>query len=151
MISGFLQYGYLGLLALLIWLCYKIIEQSPNANRSFSQTIWMLVAFSIASIICGLAGFLWASKELEISKSKEGVAALLKQEIDEERKSHEAAMKPLLLALNGVTDKLNFSSFDTERRQHMDELQQINAVIQGREAQFTKRLEVIKEDFKTLN
>lgn len=149
MISEFLQFGYMGLLAMLAYLCYRIIEQSPTSGRTFAQTIWILVAFSVVSLIGGFAGFLWASKELEISKSKESVATTLKQQMATERETHTKSMLPLQSALDGAVRELNSSALPSTRQEHLKEMQQINAVIQERELQFTKHIETLKGIFNT--
>ena len=129
MISDFLQFGYLGLLAMLVFLCYRIIEGSYASGRSFNQTLVILCFFSLVSLIGGGTGYLWASKELEVAKAKESTASILKKQIIAAREAHIKSMEPLQSALNGAAEKLNSSVISVTRQEHLAEINQLNAAI----------------------
>lgn len=140
MASQLLQFGYLGLLALLIILCYQVIERSTKSQRPFKETLIILVFFSLISLIGGAAGYLWASKELEVAKTKESTAAILKQQVNAIREAHLNSMRPLQAALNNAAENLNESVLSSNRQEHIAEINQINAEIQSREVQFSKTI-----------
>lgn len=143
MISEYLQFGYLGLLALLVVLCYRIIENSTKHQRPFKETLVILIFFSLLSLVGGGAGYFWASKELEVAKAKESTAAILKQQINAIRQSHLESMAPLQAALKDATDKMASSLLSPTRQEHMTEINQINAVIQDREAQLDQSISAL--------
>ncbi|MCQ4266750.1 hypothetical protein NAV28_05920 [Pseudomonas stutzeri] len=140
MISQFLQFGYLGLLALLIVLCYRVIEGSTKSQRPFKETLIILVFFSLISLVGGGTGYLWASKELEVAKTKESTAAILKQQVNAMREAHLNSMLPLQVALNNAAENLSESVLSSNRQEHIAEINQINSAIQARESQFSKTI-----------
>ena len=148
MISEFLQFGYLGFLALMIFLCYRIIEGGSNSGRTFRETLVILLFFTLISLIGGSTGYLWASKELEVAKAKESTASILKHQIIAEREAHIRAMQPLQEALDSVARKLNGSVLNSTRREHLDELSQLNQVIQNREEQLSTKIGALNDAFK---
>lgn len=147
MISEFLQFGYLGLLALLVVLCYRIIESSTKHQRPFKETLIILIFFSLVSLVGGGAGYFWASKELEVAKAKESTAAILKQQINTIRQSHLESIAPLQVALKNATEKMADSVSRSTRQEHMTEINQINALIQKREAQLDKSISALNGVF----
>ncbi|EPL1043883.1 hypothetical protein L9F57_005499, partial [Klebsiella pneumoniae] len=64
MLPEFLKYGYLGLLAIIIVLSYRIIINGNNKNHKTSRVIYILLAFSLINFLSGFMGYIWASKEL---------------------------------------------------------------------------------------
>lgn len=100
----------------------------------------ILFAFSSISFIGGGAGYLWASKELEVAKAKESTAVILKQQVTAIRQSHAKAMLPLQSALDDAAQKLSDSVLGSTRQDHLKEINQINSVIQERESQLAKTI-----------
>lgn len=147
MISEFLQFGYLGLLALLVVLCYRIIESSIKQQRPLKEILVILVLFSLVSLVGGGAGYFWASKELEVAKARESTAAILKQQVNTIRQAHLESMVPLQLALKNASERMSDSVLPSTRQEHMAEINQISAVIQEREAQLDKSISALNGVF----
>ncbi|KJG10734.1 hypothetical protein C0W96_02115 [Photobacterium kishitanii] len=147
MFYEFLKFGYLGLLAILVILCYKIIENGTKNNRPLKETLIILTFFSSLSLIGGTVGYLWASKELEVARAKESTAEILKQQINTIIQLHNNSMAPLQLALKNSTEKMTESYLSTLREQYMREIDQINTVIQGREPELEKRISALNTVF----
>ncbi|WP_373072746.1 hypothetical protein [Sulfurimonas sp.] len=95
MILNILQYGYLGLLAIMIYLCYKIISNYQKHNTPFIQTIILVIIFLGISCVGGYMGYLWADKELKVALSKETSLTIMKEQIQAARKRLESNKKTL--------------------------------------------------------
>ncbi|WP_157958780.1 hypothetical protein [Salinicola sp. RZ23] len=147
MVSEFLKFGYLGLVAMLVYLCYRIIEGSKSGGHSFKETIIILCFFSLVSLIGGGSGYLWAEKELEVAKTKESTASILKQQLLAERESHEKAVEPLQNALDGAAESFNSSVLNSTRQEYIQEINQLNKLIQTREDAFSNRVQALKDVF----
>lgn len=147
----FLQFGYLGLLALLIVLCYRIIDDSAKSQRSFKETLVILIFFSLISLVGGGTGYFWASKELEVVKAKESTAAILKQQVNAMRDAHLKSMVPLQSALNNASEKMNESLLNVTRQEHMAEINQINAAIKERESQLNQNISTLNGVFNQIS
>lgn len=147
MISEFLQFGYLGLLAMLIYFCYQIIDGSKESNRTFNQTLIILGFFTLFSLISGGVGYMWASKELEVAKTNESAVSMLKQQIEAIRVVHTKSMEPLKIALNSTVKKYNSSIYSSTRGEYLNEIDRINGVIQMREKLYHSEIEGIKNVF----
>jgi hypothetical protein len=128
-------------------LCYRIIQGSTQSQRSFKETLIILIFFSLVSFVGGGAGYFWASKELEVAKTKESTAAILKQQVNAMREAHLNSMLPLQSALNNAAEEMSKGVLPIVRQEHMAEIQQINAVIQERESQFNKNISALNGVF----
>lgn len=145
--SQYLQFGYLGLLALLVVLCFRIIEASLKNQRPFRETIIILICFSLISIVGGVAGYLWASKELDVAKTKESTAEILNKQLNAIREAHLRSMNPLQSALDNASNKMSNSVLNTTRKEYISEINEINAIIQERETQLNKNISLLNEVF----
>jgi hypothetical protein len=151
MIVEFLRYGYIGLLALLLFLCYLIIEGENSKGRAFSQTLILVGVFSTISLIGGVAGYFWASKELEITQKKESVLTIKNQQISITRQHFETSIQSLQVALDKAVASLNESVLDSTRQTKLKEIVQITEIIQHREAAYTNELQEITKVFGSEN
>ena len=144
MFSEFLQYGYLGLLAMLIYLCFKVIDGSKKNDRTFNQTLVILFFFSLISVAGGSTGYFWASKELEVAKKIESSATILKQQIEASRISFNLSIEPLNKALDGAVNNFNISVLNSTRSEYMAEVKEINSIIQSRQNTYNSEIEALK-------
>ncbi|EMC8496372.1 hypothetical protein VLL38_002812 [Klebsiella pneumoniae] len=146
MLPEFLKYGYLGLLAIIIVLSYRIIINGNNKNHKTSRVIYILLAFSLINFLSGFMGYIWASKELEVAAKKATTASILDTHIRNITKKHEDDMLPLQLALKSTVDNLKVSLLESTRSQYLNEIERINKVIREREIIFSENINNLKNN-----
>ncbi len=147
MFSDFLQFGFLGLVGLLITLCYKIVSIVETKNRPLGHTLTLLGVFTVIAISGGSAGYLWASKELEVMQAKESITKVIESQINNIRKSHVAELAPLQKALDDAVKSLEFSSLNETRNEHLSEITRINEIIDSRKHTHNKEIEALSIAF----
>jgi hypothetical protein len=145
-----LQYGYVGLLALVLFFCYRIIISSfQTSNKPFSQTVFLVCLFLIISVASGVAGYFWADKELQVEKTKESSLSIIRDQIDLARSrlnENLASLKSAeAKALETATSEYE-SDFDRENA--MKRVEKISELIRQCEIAYNDELASIKEAFK---
>jgi len=140
--SSFLQYGYLGLIGLVIVLSYQIVIK--ESARPFKQTIILLMVFIIVSLSGGAVGYLWASKELEAANAKKSAIAFVMEQVQSMRENHEKEMEPLQNALSDASKNMTSSLLDSTRKQYRDDIIAIAEVIRSRDAIFASQLSALQ-------
>ncbi len=137
---NFLQYGYLGFLASIIYCCYKII-QNEKTDRTFKQTCVILALFVLIGLIAGGVGYIWTAKKLEASQ-------IMERQIEALRKIHYEEMKPLQNALDDSGKTIsNYTSGGDYRKKQLDEFNSINSAIKMREEVYNEQLKSLKSVF----
>lgn len=150
MLSEFLQFGYLGLLGLLITLCYKIVALTETRNRALRHTLTLLILFAVIAFSGGGAGYIWASKELEVVQKKESLANIKKGQISEIRKAYEAEITPLQEGLANAVSSLQISGYDSRSRdEYLQQIERIEALIQMRKQALANEISAIQSVFES--
>ncbi|NUU35114.1 hypothetical protein [Pseudomonas sp. C2B4] len=143
--SGFLQYGYLGFLGLVMYLIYKIVTK--DSSKSFFQICVLLLVFIVISIGGGGMGYMWASKELEAANAKKSTAVLIMDQVKSLQEMHHKDMEPLQSALDDASKNLKISVSEGFRKQYRDEIISLNEVITSRNDSFTKQMSALQNLF----
>jgi len=140
--SAFLQYGYLGFLAIMIGLSYKIIVNT--SSRTFAQTIVLLAFFTMISTGVGVVGYLWASKELDAANARKSSLALMIEQVKSMQDAHAQEMLPLQKALDEASDKMMRSVLTSTRKEYREEVVEINEIITARNNAFSSQLSAVQ-------
>ncbi|KIK90032.1 hypothetical protein [Pseudomonas sp. W15Feb9B] len=141
--SGFLQFGYLGLLGLVIYLSYRIVVK--DSRWSFSQAVILIAIFVVISIGGGGVGYLWASKELEAANAKKSTTAIVMEQIKSLQEMHKKDMEPLQNVLNDASSNLTASYAESSRKQYRDEIIYLNDIIRSRNEAFTSQISALQK------
>lgn len=144
MVLNVLQYGYLGLLALMLYFCYKIISNYQKNNQPFSQTFILVLIFLGISCLGGYIGYLWADKELKVAESKETSLTILKDQILAARERLENNKKTLREAQAKFLEDTNAAyKLDDARNAAFQRAKEIEAFIDQQEANYQKEIKEI--------
>lgn len=146
--SSSLQYGYLGFLAVIMFLSYSIINK--KTSRPFFHTMAFLVAFDILSVAGGGVGYLWASKELAAENAKKSTAVLIAEQVALLQSRHQKNMEPLQDLLSSASEKMSKAVFDDNRNKYREEVVSINALINKREEVFATQIAAAKSLFENV-
>ncbi len=141
--SGFLQFGYLGLLGLVIYLSYRIVVK--DSRWSFSQAVILILIFVVISIGGGGVGYLWASKELEAANAKKSTTAIVMEQVKSLQEMHKKDMEPLQSALSDASKNLTTSYIESYRKQYREEITSLNDVIRSRNEAFTSQISALQK------
>ena len=147
MLSEFLQFGYLGLLGLLITLCYKIVAITERKDRYLKHTLTLLGVFSAIAFIGGGAGYIWASKELEVVQAKESLDNIKKIQVSELRQAHKTELEPLQKALADTVRSLELSALNSTRNEHLEEISRLNDLIKSRKESNAAEIKAVASVF----
>ncbi|VVM57790.1 hypothetical protein PS645_01094 [Pseudomonas fluorescens] len=143
--SSFLQFGYLGLLGLVIYLGYRIVVK--DSARPFSQVIILILIFVIISVGGGGVGYLWASKELEAANAKKSTIATVMEQVKSLQEMHIKDMEPLQSALSDASKNLTRSYSDDLRKQYREDIISLNEVIRSRDEAFASQISALQKLF----
>lgn len=143
--SGFLQYGYLGFLGLVIYLSYRIIVK--DSSRSFTHTVILLFLFIIISIGSSGVGYFWASKEFEAANAKKSTTVIVMEQVKSLQEMHQKDMEPLQSALDDAVHNFKISASESYRKQYREEISYINEVIRSRNNAFESQISALKNLF----
>ncbi|HFQ5168056.1 TPA: hypothetical protein ACGUWI_004345 [Vibrio vulnificus] len=111
------------------------------------HTLTLLCVFAGIAFVGGGAGYIWASKELEVVQAKESLANIKKEQISAIRQSHIAELEPFQKALEGVVASLEISAFNSTRNEHLEEISKINQLISLRKEAHAAEIEAINTIF----
>lgn len=144
-----LQYGYLGLLALVLFFCYRIIASFQTSNKPFSQTVFLVCLFLIISVASGVAGYFWADKELQVEKTKESSLSIIRDQIDLARSRLNENLANLKSAeAKALETATSEDKCDFDRENSMKRVEKISELIRQCEIAYNDELASIKEAFK---
>jgi hypothetical protein len=153
MISQFtiIQYGYLGLLAFMVYRSSQLVRTYITATNPPKSSISLLIVFLLLSVIGGVFGYLWAGKDLEASQKRNVTAAIIQQEITNARSRLNSAVAPLYSARNkALEESVNFANIEEWQVKARTQAQFISQVIDEQELQYQKELDQIATAFSSL-
>lgn len=143
-----LQYGYLGLIGLLMYLSYRIISGFHRSEKPFIQTILLVLLFMLISVAGGAAGYFWATKELEVAQEKGTYLTLVEKQAQIAQLRRDETVNELEEQRKKALTKAN-NSYSTREDQDsaMKRADLIHIFIKQTEENYQKELRALKELF----
>lgn len=147
MLPELLKAGYLGLIAALVYYSYRAIIKLNDSNRPTTHIVIIILLFFFVNLIAGLAGYLWASKELEATVIRRNTASILNSQIDNFSIEYRKSIAPIQNALDDVVSNLKYSVLESDRERSLNEMERMNKMLQEREKTFTEKINSLKNTF----
>ena len=97
-----IQYGYLGLLAMMLAIGGKSVNTYLKSSNPPKHGVLLIVLFFLLSVTGGVFGYIWAAKELKSSLAKKSTVAIIESEISKARERLERSLEPLYYARNAA-------------------------------------------------
>lgn len=147
MLPELLKAGYLGLITSLAYFSYRVIINLNKSNRPVNHIFIILFLFFSMNVIAGIAGYKWASKELDAASVRQNTASIFNSQIDKLSNEHKESTLPLQKALTDVASELKYTALESNRELHLKEMERINKLIQDRENSFLEKINRLNSTF----
>jgi len=147
-----IQYGYLGLLALMVFLGGQSVNayiRSPSPPR---HSVILISTFLLLVVLGGVFGFLWADKELQSSETKKSTAAIVQSEIAVARERLNASVKALYVARDKALEQSTYGgNLSSAQEVSRTRAKEITQMIEMQEARYEKELQNITNAFLSID
>ena len=144
-----LQYGYLGLLAFIVFYCFKLISSFHSSNKPFKQTIILITLFLVISLGGGAAGYMWSLEEKKALKLQETKADIIEKQILIARERLIANTEELRNSRRYMLSKATNTFMDEKVRGYARATaKEINQYIQEQESNYEKEVASINTAFE---
>ncbi|GAB6145306.1 hypothetical protein [Desulfocicer niacini] len=147
-----IQYGYLGLLALLILMGGQSVNTYLKSSNPPRFSVLIISIYLLLVVLGGVFGYLWADKELQSSEAKKTTASIVQTEISIARDRLSKSLQPLYIARDKALEMSVYGgNSDAIQEKHSVSAKLITEMIEMQEARYERELENITEAFVSID
>ena len=147
-----IQYGYLGLLALMVFLGGQSVNAYIKSTKPPKHSVILISSFLLLVVVGGVFGFLWADKELQSSEAKKSTATIIQKEISVARERLYLSVKPLYAARDNALEQSVYDGNSKESQEiYRTSAKEITEMIEMQENRYEKELQNITKAFLSID
>lgn len=147
-----LQYGYIGLIGLMIIIGGQSVKTYLNNENPPKHSVLIISLFFMLVVAGGIFGFLWAEKELESTQSKEAIVSIINKQIITARRRLDESVTALHSArAKALEESVDNSNLDKLQEKNRNQAKVITEMIELQEERYAKELVNIAEAFSAIN
>ncbi len=145
-----IQYGYLGLLAMMLLLGGRSVNAYIKSPRPPKYSVAIIAMYFLLAVAGGISGFFWAEKELKSAEAKKTTAAIMQSELAQARARLEASVKNLKETREqALKQSVNTGNLRDIQEMYRQQAKEVTAMIELQEKRFENEIWNITNAFSS--